>query len=242
VAEARTVRDFYEELGVSRDATRDDLVVAFRRRAKALHPDARPDDAQAAERFKRLGTAYAVLVDPVQRAHYDAELTARTTATKGRFGTVRPASPAPVAAPSRGAGRLTRRGARWAFGGGVALMVLGLAAGAFVVSLQRHDADLRARGIATVATVVDVHGERRLQFVTRRGETVRAVESVRSGEEQPSIGATVPIHYDRTDPTNIVTDDGHTGRDITLWIVAVKFFIGGAVLIWFGRRRLGRVA
>jgi DnaJ domain/Protein of unknown function (DUF3592) len=238
VAETRTLSDFYEELGVARDATRDDVVLAFRRRAKALHPDARPDDAEAAERFKRLGTAYGVLVDPVQRARYDATLRAGTTATGGALGAGRAAPSPRVAATPRDSRRLTRRGARWAVGGGAALVLLGLLAGAFVVSLQRHDGDLRARGVATVATVVDAHGERRLQFVTRSGRTVQAVESVKSGEEQPPVGARVPIHYDRTDPTNIVTDDGHTGRDITLWIVAVKFLLGGLVLIWFGRRRL----
>ncbi len=50
------------------------------------------------------------------------------------------------------------------------------------------------------------------------------------------------IHYDRTDPTQVVTDQSHTGRDVTLWIVAVKFVVGGALLIWFGRRRLRRPA
>lgn len=244
MTDTRTLGDLYEELGVPRDATRDDVVIAFRRRAKALHPDARPDDAEAEERFKRLGTAYAVLVDPVRRARYDAGLTSGTAGASGSLGGERSAAvPTRVPTPgttARGAFRLTRRGAWWAVSGGVVLVVLGLLAGGFVVSLQRHDADLRARGVATIATVVDVRGDRRLEFVTKGGRTVRAVESVKSGEEQPPVGARIPIHYDRSDPTNIVTDDGHTGRNITLWIVAVKFFVGGAVLIWFGRRRLRR--
>ena len=57
--------------------------------------------------------------------------------------------------------RLSRRGARWAASGGAALVVLGLVVGAFVFSLQRHDADLRANGVAAVATVIPVDGERR---------------------------------------------------------------------------------
>ena len=89
----------------------------------------------------------------------------------------------------------------------------------WVISLQRHDADLRARGVATTATVVEVNGERRLEFTTRDGRTVRAAEQVKSGEEEPPVGARVAIHYDRSDPTSVVTDTSHTGRDITLCIV-----------------------
>ena len=67
---------------------------------------------------------------------------------------------------------------------------------------------------------------------------VRATESVKTGEEQPRArhpGAD-PLRPDG--PDRIVTDDSHTGRDVTLWIVAVKFVVGGAVLAWFGVRRL----
>ena len=125
-------------------------------------------------------------------------------------------------------------------GSGIALIVLGLAAGVWVVSLQRHDADLRNGGVATVATVVDVGGERRLEFTTRDGRTLRAVEQTKSGEEQPAVGTRVAIHYDRNDPTSIVTDTSHTARDVTLWIVAVKLFVGGIVLLVVGARRLRR--
>ena len=82
--------------------------------------------------------------------------------------------------------------------------------------------------------------ERVLEFETRNGRVVRATESVKTGEEEPGIGSRVPIHYDRADPTNVVTDEDHTGRDVTLWIVAVKLTIGGAVLVGFGLRRLRR--
>ena len=51
---------------------------------------------------------------------------------------------------------------------------------------------------------------------------MHATEQVKTGEEQPPVGSAVAIHYDRNDPTSIVTDDSHTGRDVTLWIVAVK--------------------
>ena len=215
--------DLYEELGVARGASGDEITTAYRARAKELHPDARPGDRGAADRFTRVGEAYRVLSDPVARARYDA---------------LRAPKPPVVVAVRQS--RLSRRGARWMAWGGAVLVVLGIMVGAFVVSLQRHDADLRANGVATVATVIEVNGERRLEFETASGRVVRATESVKSGEEAPAVGSRVPIHYDRSDATSIVTDDSHTGRNITLWIVTVKFTLGGAFLVWFGLRRLRR--
>jgi hypothetical protein len=151
-----------------------------------------------------------------------------------------PAAPT-VAAPAKHR-RLTRKGARWCAWGGAALTVLGFVVGAFVFSLERHDADLRANGIATTAVVVPVRGgERRVEFETPDGTRVLAKESVKTGEEAPAIGSRIRVHYDPDDPTNIVTDESHTGRDVTLWIVAVKFVLGGAVLMWFGIRALRRM-
>ena len=138
--------DLYEELGVGRDATRDEITAAYRARAKELHPDARPDDTSASERFARVGTAYRVLSDPRERARYDA-LGVRS----GRPPPVasRRAPPSPVVAATTPVPpkpfRLSRRGARGAAWGGVALVVLGLVVGAFVLSLQRHDADAARR-------------------------------------------------------------------------------------------------
>jgi DnaJ domain/Protein of unknown function (DUF3592) len=239
VAIRQPLGDLYEELGVARGATREEITAAYRARAKELHPDARPGDATAAQRFARVGAAYRVLADPAERARYDA------SGGSPIAGPSRPPAPSTshlAPARPRPPFRLSVKMARWAVGGGALLVVLGVVVGAFVVSLQRHDADLRAHGVAVVATVVSVNGERRLEFRTADGRVIRATESVKSGEEQPPVGSRVPIHYDRTDPTSIVTDTGHTGRNITLWIVAVKFTVGGAVLLWFGVRRLRRGA
>ncbi|HSL12605.1 MAG TPA: molecular chaperone DnaJ [Actinomycetota bacterium] len=66
-----TVRDLYEVLGVSRDASHEDIKRAYRRLAREHHPDVNGDPA-AEERFKELTGAYEILSDPEKRARYDA--------------------------------------------------------------------------------------------------------------------------------------------------------------------------
>ena len=64
-------RDYYEILGVARDADAPKLKSAYRKLAMESHPDRNPGDAAAAERFKEASEAYAVLSDPEKRERYD---------------------------------------------------------------------------------------------------------------------------------------------------------------------------
>ena len=64
-------RDYYEVLGVERNATDDEIKKAYRKLAVKYHPDKNAGDKAAEEKFKELGEAYEVLNDSQQRAAYD---------------------------------------------------------------------------------------------------------------------------------------------------------------------------
>ena len=64
-------RDYYEVLGVARNAGEAELKKAYRRLAMKYHPDRNPGDAAAEEHFKEAKEAYEVLTDPQKRSLYD---------------------------------------------------------------------------------------------------------------------------------------------------------------------------
>jgi molecular chaperone DnaJ len=65
------MKDYYELLGVARDASEVDLKKAFRQLALKYHPDRNPEDSEAEEKFKEINEAYSVLSDAEKRSNYD---------------------------------------------------------------------------------------------------------------------------------------------------------------------------
>jgi molecular chaperone DnaJ len=66
-----TKRDYYDVLGVDKGSSEDEIKKAYRKQAVKYHPDKNPGDHEAEERFKELGEAYEVLMEPQKRAAYD---------------------------------------------------------------------------------------------------------------------------------------------------------------------------
>ena len=64
-------KDFYKVLGVAKDASAADIKKSYRRLARENHPDSKPGDRTAEERFKAVAEAYDVIGDPEKRKQYD---------------------------------------------------------------------------------------------------------------------------------------------------------------------------
>ena len=64
-------RDYYEILGISKDADEKEIKSAFRKLAKQYHPDLNPDNKEAEAKFKEANEAYEVLSDSDKKAKYD---------------------------------------------------------------------------------------------------------------------------------------------------------------------------
>ena len=68
---AENKRDYYEVLGVNKDASAEEIKKAYRKAAMKYHPDRNPGDKEAEAKFKEVGEAYEVLSDDSKRQRYD---------------------------------------------------------------------------------------------------------------------------------------------------------------------------
>ncbi|TGY89977.1 J domain-containing protein [Marinicauda algicola] len=94
------MQDPYAILGVSKTASTDEIRRAYRKLAKELHPDARPDDKAAEDRFKEVTAAFKLLSDPEKRAQYDrGEIDAQGRETAGFHFRSRPGAGASARGP-----------------------------------------------------------------------------------------------------------------------------------------------
>src|SRR5215813_5568851 len=94
---ANTRRDYYEVLGVPRNATDKDIKTAYRKLARKHHPDVNPGDNNSEALFKEIGEAYSVLSDADKRRKYDRwghnwEKIDQAQAAGANFGGTRPGS------------------------------------------------------------------------------------------------------------------------------------------------------
>ena len=77
-------KDLYELLGLTKEASEDDIQRAHRKLVREYHPDANPQDPRAEERFKEIQHAYEVLSDDKKRREYDQTLHTSSTEASGR--------------------------------------------------------------------------------------------------------------------------------------------------------------
>lgn len=81
--------DYYEALGVKKDASADDIKKAFRKLARKYHPDLNPGNKTSEQKFKEINLAYEILSDPDKRAEYDQSRTAEASRPRTGDGSFR---------------------------------------------------------------------------------------------------------------------------------------------------------
>ena len=79
------MEDYYFSLGVSRNASRKEIIRAYRALARKYHPDVNKEDSQAEEKMKKINAAYEVLIDHEKLAQYDSRGATAFSTTKAQW-------------------------------------------------------------------------------------------------------------------------------------------------------------
>jgi hypothetical protein len=235
--------DFYAVLGVEPTATTEQVASAFRSLAKQLHPDRVGASLEEGERFKSVTAAYEVLGDDRSRRNYDQvrlEVAPRAAVatSAGTNGSTRASAATPAALRPE----IVRRNARRWLAAGVAVILLGLLAGALVLHLKADEQVRRAGRVKTDAVLLVSGTRRTVRFRTADGSVVQVPEPTRVNPGAQRDGQTITILYRADRPTDVIIAESTVARDITLWIVAAKLLVGGIVFLGVGIRRLRGLA
>jgi len=152
--------DHYTRLGIVQSATPEEIRRAYRSLARLYHPDVAANKTQAEELFKRLGEAYRILSDKIERRNYDAHLLANRSAARARQ-TAPPAAasapaPSPAPAPSAASKRKKKQAERPDLDVESDLEITfedAVHGATYVLTLRQNDAASRRRSAARI----DVH-------------------------------------------------------------------------------------
>ncbi len=232
--------DYYAVLGVEPDATDDEIARAFRSLAKQLHPDVGPQLVDDNERFTLAVAAYDVLSDSHQRYDYDDVRTSVLAARQARERMAAPVAVDQSAARKAGAPMInwTPRKAVATIAAGMVCVLLGIAFTIFILALQARERADRAGRVRVQATaVIDGNGRTHLTFVTASGGQVTVPEPTRVDPGVLHDGDTLTLLYKPTQPSNVIVDETHFGRDFTFWFIAVKLIVCGPVITAIGVRK-----
>ena len=222
-----TRTDFYAVLGLDERATSEEIDAAYKRLAKELHPDTRPDDPDAATRFAAVARAREILSDPWTRQAYDASRAEIQRPQPGTAPVWHNLAPPP---PVRDRRPMPTR-LRIAIG--VVLLVGALAMGTWtlVAMLGSGGTD---RAVAVTGLVRADGDRRRVTFRTRQGSVVTAVVPDRV---TAAPGSRITVHYRPEDPTRIIVRDSNILVLITLGIASIKLAVGGVLVLAYPRLR-----